>query len=399
MNSQKLSFKIGILSISVLTMAAASISATLPFLLKALPQVAAANVSMLLSVPSFGILLFVFLGPLFIRFLGAKPTVITGLIIATVAGIIPFFTLNYPVLLVSRFLLGCGIGMFNSLAYSLITINYEGDERNKMIGYQGVVSGVGDALLQLLVGFIMAVNWRASFLIFLVCLIPLLLFIFFVPKEAAQSKEMAETAAPAAQSGHFTKSMFAYAIEAFFVFAAYMTVVYNFASLVVTKGFGSASSASMILSLVTLVGLLSGLTFGKVFGKFTQWTAPLSFLLMGIMLVGLALSNSFVLSAIFAVLSGFFFAYGQPAIFAGLASTLDGPSQNLGSTVLLIGINLGVFLNPTILSIISKIFNNSSVEFLMLSASVILLIIAVLHGLVVTQHQNSHHQHLTKGEI
>lgn len=54
--------------------------------------------------------------------------------ITLVSGLTPVFTTNYNILLASRFLLGCGVGMFNSLAYSLITIYYEGEERKRLLG-------------------------------------------------------------------------------------------------------------------------------------------------------------------------------------------------------------------------------------------------------------------------
>lgn len=54
----------------------------------------------------------------------------------------------YTPILISRFLIGAGIGLFNSLAVSLIPQFYGDDEEElaTMVGYQNVMGGLGAAI-------------------------------------------------------------------------------------------------------------------------------------------------------------------------------------------------------------------------------------------------------------
>ena len=58
------------------------------------------------------------------------------------------YAVAFTPILISRFLLGAGIGLFNSLAVSLIPQFYVDDEeeRASMLGFQNVMSSIGAAV-------------------------------------------------------------------------------------------------------------------------------------------------------------------------------------------------------------------------------------------------------------
>jgi len=384
MNYNKPIFKAGILSLSLVSMAAPAIAATLPFISEALPSVSQTSIEMLMSVPNLGILSALLLSPFIINLIGKRPTVLSGLVIALISGIVPFFTLNYTAMLVSRFLLGFGLGLFDALATALINITYEGATREKLLGYSGAVQAFGSSLLTLLVGILMGINWRTTFLIYLIILVPLVLFGIFVPKldvDKVESQKGEQKLAKEKISINMTIIM--YAIYLFLVFSSFITVVFRLAPLVIEGGYGTAAQASMISALRTGVGFISGLTFGIVKGRFKESTAPLSLGFMGILFIGLSLSNTLLLTTIISVLIGIFFGYINPSVFSAVAKATDKASQTVGITILIIAINLGVALNPILLSFAGQAFNNHSIGFSLTFTGSVLLLVAIIQFILV----------------
>lgn len=149
-------FKASLLSIATLTNAAAAVQVTVPMIMKDLPNQSQASIELLMSVTSFGILLFILLSNFLTRLIGNKKTVVLGVAIAVIAGVIPMFTENYAVLLASRFMFGAGVGLFNSLAISLISIYYEGKERDRLIGFENAAAAAATTIFTWLVGYLMS---------------------------------------------------------------------------------------------------------------------------------------------------------------------------------------------------------------------------------------------------
>ena len=110
--------KLTILSISLMLSAASAISVTLPMIKNQFPDIAPATVESLVTIPSFTMLIFILLSSFIVKGIGKKKTVMLGLTLAFVGGVIPVFVTNFSVIYISRFILGAGTGIYNSLAVS-----------------------------------------------------------------------------------------------------------------------------------------------------------------------------------------------------------------------------------------------------------------------------------------
>ncbi len=141
-------FKISLLSISIFLMMAPAIAPALPLMYHAFPGIDKAGVEMLSTIPNIGIVIGLLISPFLIKLMGEKPTTITGLVITLLAGTFPMYATAYTPILISRFLIGAGIGLFNSLAVSLIPQFYSSNEEKlaTMVGYQNVMGSLGAAL-------------------------------------------------------------------------------------------------------------------------------------------------------------------------------------------------------------------------------------------------------------
>lgn len=376
-NTKSPLFKISLLSISILCMVAASVSTVIPAMAKTITTVSLTQIELLASIPNFGILLFVMLSPIMTKKFGDKKSALLGILIVLFAGITPAFTNNYNVILFSRFLLGCGVGMFNSQAYSLIAIYYDGDERTRLLGYQNAVSALGNTVLTFLVGILLKQGWHTTYLVYLAALIPLILFGIFVPetpKKLVQVKDEITT-----QKAHLSKYALGYSVYAFVIYACYMTIIYKIATLVIEKGYATASQAGYVLSIGSALGFISGLLFIYVAKLFKARLLPICLVAIGLCFTGIWYSNSLILTGVLVIIAGAFFGWGASSIFNNVAQKTNAASQNLASSVLLVGINLGCFANPTVMNLIGKVLGTQKAAILVLAAGVILIVCGLVH--------------------
>lgn len=185
-------FKISLLSISIFLMMAPAIAPALPLMYNAFP-----GVEMLSTIPNIGIVIGLFVSPFLIKFIGEKATIIVGLLITLIAGTFPMYMTAYSPILVSRFLIGAGIGLFNSLAVSLIPQFYGNDEDKlaTMVGFQNVMGSLGAAIASFLISWLLTISWHAAFAIYFLVIPVLILFTIFVPLPSSRiSKKNTQTA-------------------------------------------------------------------------------------------------------------------------------------------------------------------------------------------------------------
>lgn len=131
-----------LLSISILLTSANAVAGTIPIMAERFPSIPLSQIESLTTIPSLSVLIFVVLSNPIAKRLGNKATVLIGVFIVLIAGLIPTVANSFWLILASRFLLGAGIGLFNAMAYSLISYYYEGTQRQTMMGYEGSVNSL-----------------------------------------------------------------------------------------------------------------------------------------------------------------------------------------------------------------------------------------------------------------
>lgn len=384
----KLIFKVSLLSISLFLMMAPQISSALPLMYHAFPGVDQAGVETLATVPNFGIVIGLLLSPFLVRQFGQKPTIITGLIITLVTGTFPMYVDAYLPILISRFLIGFGIGLFNSMAVSLIPQFYKSNEEElaSMIGYQNVMGSVGAALASFLLSYLVTISWHAAFAIYFLVIPSLILFILFVPlpkKELAVNSEKAKTNRQTVNS----KVILISALM-FLIFLFYMPVSYSLPSLIVDEGLGTSSTAALIAGFSTLVGIPIGASFGFLFKHLHDKVFPLGFAMVACGFILLALSSNLTFLFVSIIVLGFGFGIGVPYMYNWLDWAAPSNSINLGTTIVLVLVNVGCFVSPTIINFLSSLFGKATPRGIMiLSAAAFALIFIYALGHYLKVHQ------------
>ena len=363
----RLSFKISLLSISLFLMIAPQISAALPLMYDAFPGVSQSGVETLVTVPNFGIMVGLFISPFLIRILGQKSTVLAGLVITLLAGTFPMYATAFTPILISRFLLGAGIGLFNSLAVSLIPQFYDDneEERATMLGFQNVMSSIGAAISSFLVGYLVTISWHAAFVIYFLVIPALILFTLFVPlkKESGQAVQNDST-----QKQSVNGKVILISVLMFFIFMFYLPMSYKLPNMIIENGIGTSSTAAMVAGFSTLVGIPIGASFGFFFKKLRDKIFPIGFLLVTLGFFLTAISHNLFTLLLPMVISGIGFGFAVPYMYNWLGWAAPQNSVNLATTIVLVMVNVGCFLSPSIMGLLSSFLGTAASNTLLISA-------------------------------
>ncbi len=336
-----------LLSASLMVGSAPAINANIPAMAEHFSNVPLSTVEMLTTMPSLFLMIAVLLSSFIARKIGYKQTIMIGLGMAAVAGVAPLLVDNIWIILVSRGMLGFGIGLFNSLLVSMINYFYEPGQRSAMYGLQTAFEGAGGITITLIAGQLVKINWQAPFYAYLITVPVFLVYLMLVPRPKTEDvlavnahKKNGEV------TGH--GHTLALAGNVFLLFVAamlYMTYGIKIASLISTVGYGAPSDASFVIMFLSLGGIAAGIFFGKIIRVTKEYSATVGLGILAITMVLFSVSQSLILTFFGGLLSGIGFKIFMPALIDKInKSTVY--NKSLATSLLLVGFNLGAFLSP-----------------------------------------------------
>ena len=338
--------KFSLLSISILLMSHLAISPVIPNLYNFYhtnnPNIGLASVESLATIPAMMITIFVLLSNGVIKLIGKKNTVLLGLILIFIFGIVPAFTTNFKVVLISRLLLGAGIGLFNSLSISMISDFFDEEHRGTMIGLRTAFLNIGKALTTFISGYLLIYGIQYTFLVYALALPIFIIFLLFVPNaENVNNKKV---------SIKFHKETIVLTLLTFLIGISYMGATIKIPTLLAEKYHYQPDVARNLLTILALSGILSGVIFGILVKRFKNLTLPimLSFMTVGSVLFTLA--NNIIIFYIAAIFIGISFVGTMSFNFFYISNKLDNKFINFATSVILVGGNIGVILTPVVLT-------------------------------------------------
>ena len=133
-------------------------------------------------------------------------------------------------------------------------------------------------------GYLAMVSWQACFLVYLIGIIPLVLVIVMLKEPETDIEQEMKLASEAGVEAD-TKVPFVVYIYCILltlgVTFAMPTILY--ASMIAAMSFGlDAAAAGVILSVMTIVGMLCGFTMGPVFKMIGKWIVPVGGIWLGV---------------------------------------------------------------------------------------------------------------------
>ena len=338
--------KFSLLSISILLMSHLAISPVIPNLYKfyheSNPNIGLASVESLATIPAMMITIFVLLSNGVIKFIGKKNTVLLGLLLIFIFGIVPAFTTNFKVVLISRLFLGAGIGLFNSLSISMISDFFDEEHRGTMIGLRTAFLNIGKALTTFISGYLLIYGIQYTFLVYALALPIFIIFLLFVPNaENVNNKKV---------SIKFHKETIILTLLTFLVGISYMGATIKIPTLLAEKYHYQPDVARNLLTILALSGILSGVIFGILVKRFKNLTLPIMLSFMTIGSVLFALANNIVIFYVAAIFIGISFVGTMSFNFFYISNKLENKFINFATSVILVGGNIGVILTPVVLT-------------------------------------------------
>lgn len=378
-NSKNGLLKLTILSISLMISAASAISVTLPMIKNQFPDISAATVESLVTIPSFSMMIFILLSSLIIKTIGRKKTVVLGLVLAFIGGVIPAFVTNFQLIFLSRLILGAGTGIYNSLAISLIGDHFEGETQQKMLGYQTAFSTLGTSFVTFLAGIIVSYSWHYSYLVYFFTLPVVVMVTLFLPQDKKESVKEANV--PKGKQTVNSLVIFS-CVMMFLFFVLVMNIYTKTSTLIVDENYANQGFLGTTLTIGSLIGAVGGFLYSHIKNLFKGFTPVLALCAVAIayFLVPHA-GNMTVLTIILTIgflVVSLFIPYMYDILLPGAPEN----SSNLAVSLAMVSCNLGSFFSPYIIQALGSLVGNTTSAFSFTIGGIIFAGMAVVFLLI-----------------
>lgn len=362
--------KIALLSLSLILTSAYSVSIVLPSLLQHFSEYTTAQVEMLISAPSFAITVMIVLNAWLSRYMKDRSMIVGGLLLLSVSGMVPVFVQEYPVMFASRIFLGIGIGLINAKAISIFSEYYKGREKAALLGYRGSAEVLGSAVMTLVAGKLVLIRWNLAFWVYALGFVIVLLYLVWVPgsmepgQSAGAEKESLEAEADGKRECWKKEVLpIAYAVFAGFVICIYCSNSLRVPMLILEKKLGTESEASIILTLMMLMGIAAGVYFGKLTMWWKEKLPGVGCLMLGAGMLLTAYAGNLPLIGVGISIVGFFYTVLVTYSFHQISERIPQSSINTATSIVLVGCNLGAACSPFVLKWMGRFSEGVSVPF------------------------------------
>ncbi|ORJ32328.1 MFS transporter [Streptococcus oralis subsp. tigurinus] len=368
-----------ILALSLVLITSFSISSALPAMFDYYQGYPKEQIELLVSLPSFGIMIMLVLNGFLERLLPERLQISLGLLILSIGGTAPFWYQEYNFVFAMRILFGLGVGMINAKAISIISERYHGKTRIQMLGLRGSAEVVGASILTLVVGQLLSLGWTVTFLAYSAGFLVLILYLLFVP----YGKEKKETKKKGAETTRLTRQMkgliFLLAVEAAVVVCTNTAITIRIPSLMVERGLGDAQLSSLVLSIMQLIGILAGVSFSFFISLFKERLLLWSGITFGLGQIVIALSPSLGVMVVGSVVAGFSYSVALTTVFQLLSERIPAKLLNQATSFAVLGCSFGAFTTPFILGAIGLVAQNGMLVFTILGSWLIVTSIFVMY--------------------
>lgn len=371
--------KITILSLSLITvMAGAATAPALGVIESYFDTASPLLIKLIVTLPP----LFIIITSLFFskisKHMSIKHLAILGLFFYIVGGCGAGLMSNIYLLLVFRALLGIGVGLIMPLSTGLISYYYEPSEQTKLMGYSSAMNNLGGVIAMTLSGFLVSVNWRYSFAVYLLGLLVMIFVVLFVPNEKLKNKEVS-------LSKKTIQKIYPYAILIFFVMIIFYVLPSNFSIIVIKEDLFSTALIGTIMSVQTLGSFLIGMKLSFAVNLFKTRTKYASAILIFLGFLILSLTSSIVFIAIGLFLLGIGLGIVVPLLNSQVAVKCDKEEVTLAMAIMSSLLYLGQFVSPLIIEILQNTLSISNIRFPFYTAAAMSIILLLGFKRVVIQ--------------
>ena len=342
--------KVTILSLSLLTvMAGAAVAPALNVIKEYFCDVDQTFVQMIISIPALFIALTSFIFPKLSQKLKAKELVLIGLLLYVVGGCVAGLFSNIYLVLAFRALVGIGVGIIMPLSTGLLSFYFKPEEQDKLMGYSSAMNQMGGVVATLISGVLAGISWRASFLVYLMGFISIILCLIFLPNDKIGGRKEAE------QKGGVFKDYYVYIVAIFLLMFTFFVYPSAFAIETAKAGIIPQSLIAIIMAGMDLVAFFGGLAFvyvKKSFGNTTKYVAPALFLIGYVLLLFI---GGWVGTIVGSVFIGFANGLGIPFIISAACHKAGKLAATTVMPLISMAMYFAQFITPMVLAVVGFI--------------------------------------------
>lgn len=313
--SEKNKAIVAVCSIAFLTLVSSATSPALEVIGQNFPDASKeaissiATLSTLTSVP-FTILSGLLLGKK-IKFRTAN---FIGLFFTFFGGVLPFFATTITQVLIGRAILGMGEGISIPVSTCLVLSIFKGDDISKQFSRNSMATNVGAVIFQLAGGYLCNYNWNLPFTVYFLVIPVIIITLLWMP----EPKEAVATDIQTVKNFKISKIITKHVLFWAFFYGIYMLWFYAYvtqtSSIIINNDYGNSTTAAVVLSLFTLVGVGGGASFYGLQKKFGVKSMTIGLVVSGIAFIFLANAKSIYTYTFFSLMFGFGYGVIQPAV-------------------------------------------------------------------------------------
>lgn len=375
---------VAIILMQLITMGAVGISPALAQIGAAFPDRSTEEIQLLMSLPSLATIFSSLFTTVVSDKLGKKNTVILGIVIFLVTGLVPVFASQWAIVVASRIGIGLGCGLVNTLNNVLVFDHFDDvDQQNSLLGWTHIGNDLGYVIMAMAAGYLTLISWQTVFLVHAVGIIALLVVIFCLPNDRAVRPVGEATRAtdvkPAGRR-HITGAAVFWVVVMLFFEGTLHTFSMNISYLVEESGAGGSVLAGYASTMMTVGGFFISLFYGKIASVLKRWTFAVGVLIdvMAMFILYSVRSDTGTL----AVVGGTMIGIGMVMVFSSGISfvmrSLNPATAAIGSTMFMVAINGSQFLNTYWAAFLTNTFADGSFAGRFLCAGIVLAIVMII---------------------
>lgn len=385
MQNNNIKLKIALLSVCLVTASLNAITANIPEIAATFSTIPLYIIELIATIPSFFQMIGVLGGKSIALRIGHKKSIMLGLAMCGIGGVLPVFIQNFVLIFSTRCLLGLGCGLISSALLTLIIHFFNGETRSAMIGFTGSVGGLGSALSSFIAGRLLVWGWNASFAVYFSAFAVLLLITAFVPD--ARLTASIQASPQSSNRRHSCQSwipLIAFTLLSFTSTLLATFFIVKASTLITSTGLGSAQDGSLAITFISIGSLLAGAMYGKLYARMKDAALALFYVVSA---AGLFCGIFSSLAIIY--IGSFLIGWGLIAFSPYFQEKVSQAFPHFGETgtsMILISQALGAFAAPYYGNLLSLFTSQLNTQFFL--TGVIYLLLAAIAGMLGFSNKN-----------
>ncbi|MDN3233366.1 MFS transporter [Priestia megaterium] len=334
------------------------------------------TIRLLLTVPTLFIIPSTFLAGHLVKRFPIKVILIIGLTIYSIGGVGGAFCVNLVQLFSTRALLGIGVGLIMPLTTTIVAELYEGNERTKMMGRVSAANSFGAAISLVACGWLASVEWKYSFLVYILGFLVLIFNLLFLPNVGVtlgnSKRELPQQI--------FSKNIYLWALGMFLLFIVFYSIPTNIDFLIEDLKIGNSQTSGIVISIGTITGFIAGVYLNLLIKTLKTFFIPFQLFMLCLGFLLLSKTNNLITVIIGVGVIGFAVGALIPIIFDRVANTQNKESIAKSMAIISSAMYAGQFLSPLMIDYFANLLFFKSVQekYFMQAIIVSILIVTIL---------------------